>query len=277
MLEFVSLVTAGYWRSRRNIEGAFWDVDFLLFDVILSGQQQAGVRGDLLEIGALYGKSAIVLGLHAHEGETVVVCDIFGPGGIDSANVVENELSYPDLSRRAFEVNYRRWVPRGPLIVQELSDSIRTHVADTTLRFAHIDGGHHFNVVQADLVNTRPLMAPGGVVVLDDFRALHTPGVAAAAWTAVVNDGLIPVCASEQKLYATWDAAATEGLSELLQNWAREHPEVNAGIQEVAGHNLLVVANPHGTSLRSRVGRWVPPALRELRRPSASVYLGRPL
>lgn len=277
MLQPVSPVVTGYWKRRRSIKGAFWDMDFLLFDVILSGQQKAGLVGDILEIGALYGKSAIVLGLHARETEVVIVCDVFDDSGVDSANIIENALSYPELKRGAFEANYRRWVRREPRIVQELSASIRSHVADGTIRFAHIDGGHHFNVVREDLFNTRPLMAPGGVVALDDFRALHTPGVAAAAWSAVVNEGLIPVCASEQKLYATWDKAAADEVSCSLQRWSREHPELRVGIQEVAGHKMLVVANPIGMSLHSRIGRWIPPAVRDLLRPSAQVYLGRPL
>ena len=77
-LNFVSPAVQEYWRERHSVIGAFWDIDFLLFDRILQTQQRSGVTGDLLEIGALYGKSAIVLGRHAGPGESR--CSPWVPG-----------------------------------------------------------------------------------------------------------------------------------------------------------------------------------------------------
>lgn len=268
-----SPVAREYWCARWEVGGAFWDIDFLVFDRVLSEQENKGVEGDLLEIGAAYGKSAIVLGLHAKTGEETIVCDIFEETGVNTANTLENQLSYPGLNRSAFETNYLRWVGKPPRIVQELSSSIPSHVRPGSLRFAHLDGGHHYDVVSDDVRNTRKLLLDTGVLVFDDFRAFHTPGVAAAAWEAVAIDHMIPFCATEQKLYATWNPATAKDMGEVLADWVKGQGEaVNAGIQEVAGHELLLIANPEAMSLRNRAGR----ARRALRsRPKR--YLGRPL
>jgi hypothetical protein len=267
-----------YWQARRDVGGAFWDIDFLVFDVILSEQERLRLAGDLLEIGAAYGKSAIVLGLHARPSEEAIVCDIFEDAGVNDANILENRLSYPGLSRSAFEANYVRWVERPPRIVQALSSGIHSHVKTGSLRFAHLDGGHHYDVVSDDLSNVGELLIDGGVLVLDDFRALHTPGVAAAVWAAVANDGLIPFCATEQKLYATWSATTANYMAELLVDWVKRQGEaLNAGIQDVAGHELLIIGNPEGTSMRNRIGRMIPPAVRTALHGRTKRYLGRPL
>jgi hypothetical protein len=272
-----SSITKGYWHARQSVLGAFWDIDFLLFDRILSEQESSGVTANLLEIGALYGKSAIVLGLHARPGEETFVCDIFGEAGANDANTLENDISYPDLSRGAFEANYLRWVGRPARIVQELSGTIRSHVKDGSLRFAHIDGGHHYDVVAEDLSNAKQLLA-GGVLALDDFRAIHTPGIAAATWEAVANDGLIPFCATEQKLYASWSASTADGMARRLADWVKQQGEtMNAGIQNVAGHELVLIQNPDGASARDRVRRMTPPAVRTALRGRVKPHLGRPL
>jgi hypothetical protein len=45
-----------------------------------------------VEIGACYGKSAILLSLHTRPGEILTVCDLFGGPADDDANRVENKL-----------------------------------------------------------------------------------------------------------------------------------------------------------------------------------------
>ncbi len=241
----VSPCLQNYWRERHAVVGAFWDIDFLLFDCILSQQRNEGVRGDLLEIGAFYGKSAIVLGCHAASDEKVIVCDIFDDTLEDSDNLEENLQSYSGLNRDQFEQNYRRWVNRPPVIIAELSERVVDRVEPRSLRFAHIDGSHLYSVVHMDIANTRGLLNDSGVVVMDDFRALHTPGVAAAVWEAVANKGLIPICVSEQKFYGAWNPQIAQATRETVRRWAASQGEaINYGMQEVAGSSILIIQNP---------------------------------
>ncbi|OSC29667.1 hypothetical protein B8W69_08365 [Mycobacterium vulneris] len=245
MLENISPCAQKYWRERKSVVGAFWDIDFLLFDRILTGQFESGVQGDLLEIGALYGKSAILLGCHARPEEKVIVCDVFDNVEGDDENVAENTQSYRGLNRGRFEDNYKRWVDRPPVVIAELSQHIVNRVEPRSLRFAHVDGSHLYNVVRMDIANTRSILNDSGVVVMDDFRALHTPGVAAAVWDAVSNEGLIPICISEQKFYGSWNSEIARVTSLNLMQWvATQGDAINYGMQDVAGASVLLIQSP---------------------------------
>jgi hypothetical protein len=265
-----------YWRKRNTVFGAFWDIDFLVFDRVLQTQSERGIRGDLLEIGALYGKSAIVLGCHAAATEEVYVCDVFQADEGDSANAAENLQSYEGLTRRKFEDNYQKWVGRLPTVIAELSDGIAKHVPVNSLRFAHVDGGHLYNVVKQDLENVQGLLNEAGVVVMDDVRALHTPGVAAAVWEAVSRSGLVPIAITEQKFYGAWNQEVVRTIFNALKEWlAAQGDSVNYGVQIVSDAPMLVIENPVMPTVRSRVERFVPPALKDFQtRHLARPYLG---
>src|SRR4051794_2346863 len=133
-LQNVSGCLDEYWRERNSIVGAFWDIDCLLFDQVLRMQFSHDIQGDLLEIGALYGKSAIVLGLHARSTEKVIVCDVFDDAGGDAENTAENVQSYNGLNRRKFEDNYSRYVHQSPVVIPELSEHIAERVTAQSLR-----------------------------------------------------------------------------------------------------------------------------------------------
>jgi hypothetical protein len=274
--ENVSQAAQQYWRERRLVVGAFWDMDFLLFDRILTTQPERGARGDLLEIGALYGKSAIVLGCHAAPVEKVIVCDIFNDLEGGTENVAENAQSYIGLNRKKFENNYRRWVDRPPVVIEELSEHLVDRVAPRSLRFAHIDGSHLYEVVRTDITNVRGLMNDTGVVVMDDYRAMHTPGVAAAVWEAVFTEGLIPICLSEQKFYGAWNPETAQATSRVLTDWvAAQGDAINYGMQDIAGASVLVVENPAPWRFKSRVQRVVPSLMSSIgTRPTVRPYLG---
>ncbi|EFG74444.1 hypothetical protein HMPREF0591_5637 [Mycobacterium parascrofulaceum ATCC BAA-614] len=234
-----------YWGNRRSVPGAFWDIDFLLFDQILQMQSSRGICGNLLEIGALFGKSAIVLGRHVKPQEKAIVCDIFDYSGANPENAEENSQSYKGLNRTKFEQNYLKWVEKLPEIINELSSNITERVETKSLRFAHVDGSHLFEVVGMDVANTRRLMNDFGVVAIDDFRAVHTPGVAAAVWAAVCNDDLMPICISEQKFYGSWSPEVAAKMRADLTRWAAsQHNFINYGTQDVAGKSVLIIQNP---------------------------------
>ena len=63
--------------------------------------------------------------------------------------------------------------------------------------------------VRGDLLASRKLLQPTGVVVFDDYRTEHTPGTAAAVWEAMATEGLAVVCVSANKFYGTWGNAST--------------------------------------------------------------------
>ncbi|WP_188780261.1 class I SAM-dependent methyltransferase [Marmoricola endophyticus] len=242
-----------------TVPGAFWAPDLDLFRVLLEATAAQG-DGDLAELGVLLGRSAVLIGDHLRPGEVFTVVDLFGDDSGDRATDAENDTSYPTLTQAAFERHYRRLHRDLPVVVRGLTSSLVDHAPHGTHRFVHVDASHlHHNVV-ADLEVSRTLLRPDGVLVLDDFRAEHTPGVAAAAWQAVGSSGLHAFAVSPQKMYATWGDPAP--YLRALRSW------LTAGgppyeTQQVNGRDLLLVSAPRATAAPHPARRFVPPVLVE--------------
>ncbi|MEU3252733.1 class I SAM-dependent methyltransferase [Streptomyces sp. NPDC006997] len=242
----------------------------MLFAWLLDRQEALGTRGDLLEVGVFMGKSAIFLGRHLRPGERYTVCDLFEGDAPDDANQAESRTSYATLTRRAFETNYLAFHDDLPRILQGPSSLVPAEVPAGSCRFAHIDGSHLYDHVYGDIGAARDVLLPDGVVVLDDFRSEHTPGVSVAAWEAVLNRGLRPICLSTQKLYGTW--GDPEPVQEELLAMARGRDDCHLSVQGAAGHRLIRLKATRETQAPpfplSRYGQS-PPETPEPARPQA--------
>ncbi|MFE6284943.1 class I SAM-dependent methyltransferase [Streptomyces sp. NPDC057877] len=224
-------------RRLEDVRGWFPVLDQVLFEWLLDRQETAGVRGDLLEVGVFMGKSAIFLGRHLRPGERYTVCDLFEGDAPDDANQAESRKSYAALTRRAFETNYLAFHDELPRVLQGPSSVVPGEVAPGSCRFVHIDASHLYEHVHGDIGAARDALLPDGVVVLDDFRSEHTPGVSVAVWEAVLNRGLRPICLSTQKLYGTW--GDPEPVQEELLAMVRGRDDCHLSVQQAAGHRLI--------------------------------------
>ncbi|MEU6080476.1 class I SAM-dependent methyltransferase [Streptomyces sp. NPDC047108] len=234
-----TLASAEQQRPRRfdDVKGWFPSLDQVLFAALLSRQRRRGERGDLLEMGVYLGKSAIFTGTFRGDGERFTVCDLFDAPAPDESNAAEARKSYASLTRVAFEENYLAFHDGLPEVVQATTSVLDGRIPPDTCRFVHIDASHLYEHVVGDIGIARQSLLPGGLVVLDDFRSEHTPGVAAATWEAVFNRGLRPVCLSTQKLYGTWDDP--EPVQEDLLAEARDRGDMNISVQEIAGRRVV--------------------------------------
>ncbi|MBW5483922.1 class I SAM-dependent methyltransferase [Streptomyces bambusae] len=234
----------------EDVKGWFWAVDQLLFDWFLSRQNEDSAHGgDLLELGAYMGKSAILLGEYLREGEEFTVCDLFGAPAPDDSNVAETESSYANLTRLAFETNYLAFHDELPRVIQAPTSVVATEVREASCRFIHIDASHLYEHVHGDIEASRLVAAPGAVVVFDDYRSEHCPGVAAAIWGAVATKDLHVLCVTGNKLYATWGDPAP--LQEALLTWLKGREDLWHGTEQVAGARLVRIGG----------GKAIPPAL----------------
>jgi hypothetical protein len=223
--------------SLDDVKGWFPKVDQLLFTWFLERQERQGLHGDLVELGSYLGKSAILMGRHLRDGETFTVCDLFDSEAPDDSNQAEMQGSYATLTRRGFESNYLAFHERLPEIVQGPTSLILDHVQPETCRFVHVDASHLYEHVHGDIQAAHVMLPAGGVIVCDDYRSEHTPGVSAAVWEAVATDGLRPVCVTTQKLYGTWGDADT--VQDALLEWLGTRDDVWHEVQEVAGRRLV--------------------------------------
>ncbi|SHK90204.1 class I SAM-dependent methyltransferase [Actinacidiphila paucisporea] len=225
--------------SLAEVKGWFFPVDQVLFDWFLTRQSELTEPGDLLEIGAYMGKSAIFMGSYLRSGETFTVCDLFDSPARDDANSAEMRYSYSTLTRRSFESNYLSFHDELPTVIQGLSSLVRDRVQAASCRFAHIDGSHLYEHVRGDIEDTRTLLHPHGIVALDDYRSEHCPGVAAAVWEAVATGGLNPVCVTGTKLYGTWGDPGP--VREQLLEFLAGRDDLWHAVEAVAGGKLVRV------------------------------------
>ncbi len=196
-------------RAFMDIPGWFRWIDMLMFRTILQSQADSA-PGVVVELGTYMGKSAVVIGEYVRSGDRFVALDLFGRtdlltvSGPDEANRREAERSYSTLDRQAFEQNYLKVHDQLPEIVVGPSSVIGDHVEPGSVRFLHIDASHLNPHVRQDAANARLLLRPDGVVVFDDWRAEHTPGVTFAVFEAVYTAGLRPIAVTPGKFYATY-------------------------------------------------------------------------
>jgi hypothetical protein len=229
-----------------DVKGWFFAVDRHMFVWFLEQQQLRGTTGNLIEMGAYLGRSAILLGDYVREDETFTICDLFDSDAPDAANSGEMAASYRGtLTRRAFDSNYLAFHDELPNVIQAptfvLADG---RVEPKSARFAHIDASHLYEHVIGDIAVARDALTPDGVVVLDDYRSEHTPGVSAAVWEAVATMDLRPIAVSFNKFYGTW------GDPEQYQDQLKADLSANPGMrvyqEDVRGRRLLRVRTMPG-------------------------------
>ncbi|MGC4994521.1 class I SAM-dependent methyltransferase [Nocardia salmonicida] len=200
-----------------EIPGWFSGLDQSVFGFALDESRRQCGPGGLVEIGCYLGKSAILIGDHLHPGERLTIVDLFEDLARDESNQEEVGKLYPGLTEAEFIANYSRFHSDPPRILRMDSAAVGDALAGASQRFAHVDGSHLCRKVESDIETVRRSLLPQGIVVFDDFRASHTPGVAAAVWKAVANDGLRVVASTPKKLYGTW--GDPEPWRSALEKW----------------------------------------------------------
>ena len=245
-----------------DIPGWFFAQDQALVSWFLERQNRLGIPGDLLELGPYLGKSAILLGRYLVDDQRLTVCDLFEDPAQDLDNDQEMGQYRSTLTRLAFERNYLAFHTVLPTIVHGPSSTISSHVAPASCRFAHVDASHLYEHVEADIRACRTALQGDGLLVCDDFRAAHTPGVAAAVWGAVTSGDLHPICLSDSKLYGTWgDPAPVQ--AELIA-WLETSGPHTFETQRIAGGTVVRIAN------------WRPPIAEIRSHVSAAALVGAP-
>ncbi|MGW7353517.1 class I SAM-dependent methyltransferase [Streptomyces sp. NPDC054784] len=255
-------------ESFHDVPGWFYNTDVVLFDWFLRRQEQQDVRGDLLEMGAYMGKSAILLRGYVRDDETFTVCDLFDSDAPDEHNEREMSGSYATLTRRSFEANFLSFHDELPRIVQAPTSVVPDEVKADSCRFVHVDASHLYEHVRPDIANARQVLSERGLVVLDDYRSTHTPGVACATWQAVLEGELKPICVSGNKFYGTW--GDPRQLQDDLHAELKKRGKFWLQWQDVAGHRMLLVGGRKAAPPEVPVSRHRPTPEQEKARKEAA-------
>lgn len=243
-----------YLPTYRRTRGWFAFSDLLVFDALLDAQAESGTCGDLLEIGVMHGKSAFFLGRKRLNNEQLLLCDLFESPPDGSDNAVENTASYPGVTRAAFDQAAAAQDLGEARVLQMASRLLSDHVANRSLRFAHVDGGHLYPQIAGDVeLMDHLLLDKDGWVAFDDYRTAHAPGVAAAVWTAMARGPLEPMLLTSTKLYAALNPNPTT--KRLLRSQLEAY-ELNLEEQKLFDSTVLRVVEPLEVSPYRRPRAW---------------------
>lgn len=140
----------------QKIHGMFSPLSMAVMDMMLAFQESIVARGDILEIGIFKGKSAALLGTHLRDGERLTLVD------------VEDILDPAAAAPFADKVD----------LILAPSSQLRTAMPRYeerrgTFRFIHIDASHDFEDTFHELAMAEELLAPRGIISMDDFANLH--------------------------------------------------------------------------------------------------------
>jgi len=180
--------------GRTTIRGWLYPADAHLLAVA------AGLTadtGDLVEVGAFFGASAVELGYLARPGERVIIIDPFQDDPHD------RWAPNSGLSLDGFLANWRRFHADDPTIMVGLSGELMPELPASSARLVHVDGAHYYDVVRQDVAEATRIVTANGVLVFDDVGPWQWPGVAAAVWKAVTDGELVPLAITSAKLYTT--------------------------------------------------------------------------
>lgn len=221
-----------------------------LLDGLSRLQVEAGIRGDVVEIGVFYGRSALVLGRTLADGERLVACDTFAVGWADVPGWSFAPSGAPEEALRSW------WSDRvgdpGALSVirRDSADLSADELGRGRCRLVHVDGGHAYASVRHDASLADEALQPAGAVVFDDLLLTEWPDVTVAVVDHLRErrDALVPILLAGHKGIVCRPEAAP-----LYRAWAREAapalfpaPRHLVIERDFLGHRTLVVSHRPG-------------------------------
>jgi hypothetical protein len=161
-----------YYSDR--IDGWMHQTTALAMMELLWLQEEAGIAGNIAEIGVHHGCSALALIAAARPDETMIAIDLFDRqdlnvdgSGRGSLAAFRGHLQYLFPSAQVRTVAKSSVEIRGAETEHGLAD----------LRFFSLDGGHTRALTLNDLEIAEASLAPNGIAVLDDVFSDNWPGV----------------------------------------------------------------------------------------------------
>jgi hypothetical protein len=246
------LLDLSYFQHGHTAVAGWLQRDALLLTLGLHrAQRAAGQGGAVAEIGVHHGKTFVALALLAAPGEAALAVDVF-----DRQELNPDGSGHGD--RAAFETNLARWrlLRRTQTLARDSLTLTATEVLGLTgpLRLFSVDGSHTRGHAGHDLKLAEACLAPGGVVLLDDFCDPAWPGVTEAAILHLHDPAfaLAPLAICGGKLFLVRRAdhpAWLAALAERIRPWA-----ASAQAVELAGWACWLLAFTAEPDLVDRLG-----------------------
>jgi hypothetical protein len=186
--------------------GGVYMPDMLITCALLEAQWIFDVQGDLAEIGVLEGRYLGLIHLFAQPEEHTFAIDpydtLYGPDGFQRLD--GDEI----MARARHHVGQQVGMDDQLTFLRHYSTDIAPQdllrQGSAGIRFFSLDGDHTENVVYSDLALAEAVLAPGGVVAMDDILDQFCPGVM-IAYTRYMLDHpdsqMVPLIMGRNKLF----------------------------------------------------------------------------
>jgi hypothetical protein len=164
-------------------------------------QHENGVVGDVAEIGVHHGKLFILLANLRRQNERAFAIDVFDDQHLNPDNSGRGD-------RSSFTENVNLYADHiGVTIIQK--DSKLLTRADfyrdsrANIRLFSVDGSHTAAHTASDLATAAELLAPDGLIILDDFYNPDWPGVQEGFYRFFTDfhSDIVPIAYGDNKLY----------------------------------------------------------------------------
>jgi len=179
-------------EDAKQIEGWFFNPDIFSFIAIFETLKNAGATGDVVEIGVYHAKSLALLSLLKKEQQKLWGFDFF-PG--DRQTIAEENLS-----------KYGRTdtVELIKCFTSEFTTGYLDKLLNTPVSFLHVDAGHEYHEVLAQMKIFAPYLSDQAIIAMDDYQDREFPGVGAAVLDFCEMDRprrFVPFFAGGNKMY----------------------------------------------------------------------------
>ncbi len=194
----------------QNIEGWCIDDAAWLTAYLLRYQQSKGRLGPSFEIGVYWGKYLSVLQHCARDRGMEVL-------GFDTYEWVKQQAVEEKLASVFGDLTGLRLIQGDS--TKMTPEILNEHLAGKPAAFISIDGAHTTAAVLSDLLLSEQVVAPWGIVAIDDFLNAMAIGVTDGAmrYWHTTPATLVPFCFCRNKLFAAPAAYADEYSDQVLQ------------------------------------------------------------
>lgn len=157
-----------YASKAKEINGWFWaEKPFTRIDRY---HGRKGIKGNIFEIGAYEGKSAILLGSMLRGKEHLGICDLFEKQ-INPYTSKGSSDKFMDNMKGFFDnLDFLR-------VYNKSSVSLKMSDIGENYRFFHIDGNHDMEHTLNDITLADLVVNQEGVIAIDDYFNSKKPGV----------------------------------------------------------------------------------------------------
>jgi len=193
-----------YWAEGfPNIEGWVSGGHLQPLKLVDRIQRAAGISGHAAEIGVFHGKFLLALASLLDPGGRVTALDVFDDQSKNLDGAGEGNL---EILQRNVAAHGRKDADYAYIKADSsaltLLDKVDLTRSRGPFRLFSVDGCHTTEHTLCDLQTAQQCIAPGGVVILDDYMQPHWPGVTEAV-SLFCRDAprLVPFLYNQHKLF----------------------------------------------------------------------------